>query len=101
MVVQLFIEWDNPVDENRMTKYREFTRDSTYWPDQVKKGAVVRYSTWADSTSSRHIIALFEFKDWAKLADVMGSKEYQDGARAFSYMVDNLSYRLLRPTVPA
>ena len=99
MVVQLFIEWDNPIDENRMLRYREFTRGSSYWSDQVKKGIVERFSTWADSTNSRHIIALFEFRDWLRLAEVMGSKEFQDGARTFSYIVDNLTYRILRPTV--
>jgi hypothetical protein len=101
MVVQLFIEWDNPIEEERMVKYRDFSRGSTFWSDQVKKGAVERYSTWADTTNSRHIVALFEFNSWVKLADVMGARDFQDGARTFSYLVDNLKYRVLRPTVPA
>jgi hypothetical protein len=101
MTVILFFEWDNPIDDVRLEKYRAFTRKSTYWRDMVEKGMVKRYSTYADTAESRHIIGLFEFDDWESLSKVMGSKEFQEGAREFSYIVDNLRYRLLRHTVSA
>lgn len=100
MRVTLFFEWDNPIDLERMKKYRRFSRESTYWDNRVKEGTVKHYSTFADAGDSRHIIGLFEFKDWESLSKVMGSREFQDGTREFSYLVDNLTYRLLRPTVP-
>ena len=100
MTVLLLIEWDNPLESERMDKYREFTHESTFWEDQEREGVVERLHSWADTTNSRHIVFLAEFEDWIKLAELMGSKRFQRGAREFAYMVDNLKYRLMRPTVP-
>jgi hypothetical protein len=100
MTVTLFFEWDNPLEDERLSKYHRFSHTSTYWKDLVESGIVSSYSTYADTGNSRHIIGLFEFNDWESLSKVMGSKEFQDGTREFSYLVDNLNYRLLRPTTP-
>jgi hypothetical protein len=100
MTVLLFIEWDNPLESERMNKYRKFTHESTFWEDQVNEGTLERFNSWADTTNSRHIVFLAEFEDWNKLATLMGSKRFQRGTREFAYMVDNLKYRLMRPTVP-
>jgi len=100
MTVVLFFEWDNPLDEQRMKQYRKFASESTFWKEKTEEGLVKSYSTFADTASSRHIMGFFEFEDWGDLSKVMGSKEFQGGTRRFSYMVDNLRYRLLRPTVP-
>jgi len=100
MTVVLFFEWDNPLDDEKMNKYRKFTNESTFWKEKVEEGLVKGYSTFADTASSRHIMGFFEFEDWGNLSKVMGSKEFHDGTRRFSYIVDNLRYRLLRPTVP-
>ena len=100
MKVVLFFEWDNPIENDRMNAYRKFTRESTYWKEKISEGLVASYSTYADTARPRHIIGLFEFSDWQSLSEVMGSKEFQRGTRDFGYMVDNLEYRLLRPSIP-
>jgi hypothetical protein len=78
MSAVLFFEWDNPIEEKRSKKYRDFSRNSTYWSDLKKKGIVSDYHTYADTGASRHIIGLFTFPDWESLSKVMGSREFQE-----------------------
>jgi hypothetical protein len=101
MTVVLLIEWDNPLENERMNAYRKFTHESTFWADQLNDGILNRFNSWADTTNARHIVFLAEFESWEKLAQLMGSKRFQRGAKEFAYMVDNLKYRLMRPAIPS
>jgi hypothetical protein len=97
--VVLLIEWDNPRDEERLEKRYEFTREVTdpYWQRKVGEGIVEGVSDWADNTG--HRVKWVEFESMNNLARVWDDKEYHEGAVGFSRLVDNLSFRLLRPTI--
>jgi hypothetical protein len=97
--IVLLIEWENPQEEERLAKRYEFTREVTdpYWQRMVDEGIVESVSDWADNTGNRIKWVIFESME--QLAKVWSDKEYHEGAVGFSRLVDNLSFRLLRPTI--
>ena len=99
MKVVLLIEWDNPKEEERLEKRYSYTREETdpYWKGKIEEGIIQKVSDWADNTG--HRVKWVEFEDMDALAKLWSEKEFHRGLVGFSRLVDNLSYRLLRPTI--
>ena len=99
LTVVLLVEWDNPKEEERLEKRYKFTREVTdpYWQEKMEEGIVKDVSDWADNTG--HRIKWIKFESMDNFAKIWGENEYHRGTTGFSRLVDNLRYRLLRPTI--
>ena len=101
MTVILLLEWDNANEETRLKKYRETVpKRQKFWQKKIEEGIVKNMSGGSDIT--RHMIGLVEFENWDAFAKVYSDEEFQMMFVELCHLVDNLSYRLLRPgiTIP-
>ena len=98
MAVVLMIEWDNAKDESRYKKYGEQTREGRpEWMKKLVEEGIVKGRSWADNTG--HIVAWFEFDNIEAFAQLWGNEEWQNYWLRRNPVVDNVSFRLLRPAV--
>lgn len=99
MTVVLLAEYDNAKDESRYKKYREQSRepDPEWWKKFVEE-TNAKVSIWSDNTG--HIIYWFEFENMEGYAKLWGNEEWHKWWLRRRPVVDNVSFRLLRPSVP-
>ena len=95
MTVLLLAEWDNPKDETRLKKVNEW--ESTFMQRKIEEGIVKKVSQWTDG--SGHIYWIAEFDDIDAYAKVWGEEEFHVKMIRWNRLVDNMSIRLLRPTM--
>ena len=106
MKVGLIIEWENAKDRDRYKRYAEFTRseDREKYPDLIKhvegliEKGVVKYGQWADNTGN--IINFWEFDNTEVFSEVWNNLDWHKYFLELTPLVDNLIFRLLRPTIP-
>ena len=100
MTVVFLREWDNASEEDRQQKYREFTKEMQdkrdYW-DKKFEGIIKSSSGWSDVT--RHMISWIEFENAEAFAKWWADEEVQMWHIKLCHLVDNFTYRLLRPGI--
>lgn len=99
MTVVLLWEWDNPKDEARNKKRLKFDREegAPFWEKKRKEGIKLKMTSWSDNTG--HIVGWMEFETMDDFSKLWEDKEWQQQVTKWSYLVDNVSVRLLRPTI--
>ncbi len=98
MKVVLLVEWDNAKDESRYKKYAEQSREPIpEWWNKLTDETNVKTSGWVDNTG--HIIQWLEFENMEDLAKMWNSEEWQNRWTKWNWLVDNLSFRFLRPAL--
>jgi len=100
MPVVLLLEFDNPKDEARNAKRRKFEDEATrpYREKLVEeKGIKAKFSGWADCTG--HIVVWWEFETMEDFAKMWNDEKWQQIWARWTYLVDNASIRLLRPSI--
>ena len=99
MAVVLLMEHDNAKDGSRYKKYAELTRGpDPEWVKKMLEETNVKVSGWADNTG--HIINWFEFENMEAFAKMWNTEEWHKWWLSRNPFRDNLSFRLLRPSVP-
>jgi hypothetical protein len=100
MTVVFLREWDNPNEEDRLQKYRVLTKEMRdnreYW-DKKFEGVIKSHTGWSDIT--RHMISWMEFEDAEAFSKWWADEEVQRVHIDFCHLVDNFTYRLLRPGI--
>ena len=93
------MEHDNAKDESRYKKYAELTRGpDPEWVKKMLEETNVKVSGWADNTG--HIINWFEFENMEAFAKMWNTEEWQKHVGlSLGPLVDNLHFRILRPSV--
>jgi hypothetical protein len=89
----VFMEWDNPKDEARRTKFFDENRRRA---KPAKWEGVGKRTTWADGTG--HIIALWEYESPEDFAKVWNDPEYHQYLRQSYPLLDNIRVRVCRPS---
>jgi len=93
-------EWDNPNEEERLKKYREFNKrmqEKREYYDKKFEGLIKSRSGWSDVT--RHMISWMEFENAEAFAKWWADEEVQMNHIESCHLVDNFTYRLLRPGI--
>jgi len=91
------MEYDNTKDRARYKRYADFTREPHPWWQKMEKEGIVKTSGWADNTG--HIVNWLEFENMEAFAKLWADEEYRKWVLEFNPLVDNLRFRLLRPSV--
>ena len=100
MAVVLSVEWDNAKDESRYNKYGEWSRSGhtrVFWEKKLEEGIVKNMSQWADNTG--YIIFWAEFENMEAFAKLWSDEEFHKSWLEINPLVDNLRFRILRPSV--
>jgi len=100
MPVVGIVEWDNPKDEERNKKRLKFGREvmMPYWEKLVKeKGIKAEGGAWSDNTG--HMISWWEFETMEDFSKMWEDKRWQQMRGQWTYYADNVSIRLLRPSI--
>ncbi len=98
MKVALLVEYDNAKDESRYKKYGEQSREGMpEWFKKLVEETNVKFSDWADNTG--HIISWLEFENMEDFAKLWNNEEWHKWWLRRNPFVDNLRFRLLRPSV--
>jgi hypothetical protein len=105
MNVGLIVEWDNAKDRARYKRYAEFTRGGNRekYPELFKhlegltEKGVAKVGAWADNTG--HIINFWEFDSTEVFSEVWNNLDWHRMYMELNPLVDNLRFRLLRPSV--
>ena len=97
MKVVLLVEWDNAKDESRYKEYAKRSREPPEWWNKLVEESNVKVSNWVDNTG--HIINWLEFENMEALAKVWDSEDWQNRWTKWNWLVDNLSFRFLRPAL--
>jgi hypothetical protein len=98
MSIVLLSEADYPKDEERDKKRVKFSRDVLfpYYEKMVKeKGIKVKFSLWVDNTG--HLVSWSEFETMEDFAKMWNDERWQHIMARRARLVDNVSFRLLRP----
>jgi len=93
------VESDNPKDEARNKKRLKLSREvgMPYIEKKQKEGIKLKVSGWADNTG--HMIGWWEFETMDDFAKIWNDEEFQQIMARRTYLVDNASFRLLRPSI--
>jgi len=97
--VVLLLEQDDPKDEARNKKRLKYSRE-VEWPYHEKKreeGVKWEITGWSDNTG--HIVGWWEFETMEDFAKIWTDEEFQQIMARHAYLADNISFRLLRPTI--
>jgi hypothetical protein len=99
MKVVLLVEWDNAKDESRYKKYAEQNREPIpEWWTKLAEETNVKSGEWADNTG--HMVNWLEFENIEAYAKLWGNEEWHKFWLSRNPFRDNLSFRLLRPSIP-
>ena len=100
MKVVVLWEWDNPKDEARDKKRREFGTEvlTPYWRKLVEeKGIKSKGDWWSDNTG--HMVSWFEFETLEDFAKMWNDERFQQIWARLAFLVDNARIRLLRQAI--
>ena len=98
MKVVFLVEWDNAKDESRYKKYAEQLKEPRpEWFKKLVEEGIFKGRNWTDNTG--HIIRWVEFENMEAFSKLWNNEEWQKMWLSFNPVVDNLSLRLLRPSV--
>ncbi len=98
MAVVLSVEWDNAKDESRYKRYGEQSREGMpEWFKKLVEEGIFKVSGWADNTG--HIVNFFEFENMEAFSKLWNNEESHKYWLRRNPVVDNMRFRLLRPSV--
>jgi len=99
MKLILLMEYENPADlQRRKDRYKyDVEKIGPYWEKKEKEGLIVKIRELSNNT--RKMVTILEFESAADFAKVWDDMEFHKIAAEWSYFLDNINLRILRPAV--
>ena len=93
------MEWDTPKDDKRNKKRLKYDEEvgTPYYEKKREEGIKLEITIWSDNTG--HMVAWYEFETEKDFAKIWGDEEFQHIMARRAFLVDNASFRLLRPRI--